>query len=1340
MKYLQVILVLLISQFSWAGEAITPAVLPAKHGLFLKNYCHKCHNAEKQNGKIRLDDVDFTLNTIQKADLWQKVLNSLNSGEMPPAEEKQPIALEKADFLDGLSTTLVLARKRLGDSGGNIVMRRLNRREYGNTIRDLLGVEINTKELPADGSNGNFDTVGSSLFMSSDQFEQYLALGKQAIEEHFARYGNASQQRLAKKIHIEAEEKNDRIRKALADRTDARNRYVKWTNAVDAAANKSENGDLAAKIRSEKPGNAIHIYFEWARIKGAPSPKEFGFVDAVDADEQGRRNWVHYVPYHKAYVNHPANKTGTFLTVEDAFVNPYLGFRIPGDWPGGDYVVRVKIAATSNTPASRHFVEFGSQHHSGVRAVISSHQVTGTMDNPQVLEIPLKFSPSGDRGFFLQEKGTYESDNSARRIFEEGIKKNGVGPEFALWVDWVEIESRTSNPEHKSGQSEALAKFWKFRREVELHANAMVSGTYNGYFKGGYTVAKAYLDSDRTKPPSAFGKGISDEIEAKFRVRAYEMHGPSFERYLKDPLTKTGAFLTIFNVHTEEVIDLPPDHPSGWVKTKHPVEKLPPGKYILRFRIGAVEGTPRERHFVQVGSRAKEVEFSLLNTFQISGTTKSPQVIEMPITLTAEGPRSFVLRERRDIKGDHAWYTAEQTKTGVGPPPALWVDWVEWEGPVTNQIQQSVAKFQHIEVEARSMEVGRIHERSRLMKQKYDQWKTSGGDVNRLKEFGFNDKDHAEFHRIVWEQNNRWFQQYMEWPKSKSGLYLDNTVNETSEYAIDLPGDATPGEYVMRVRIGKIPNMPTERAFLSFVQASPIDKDDRTFLANRQIMADIEKPEIIELPFRVVPNGPRKFILMEKRPLKKGDISLPGATRLIKDSKQRDPVLWIDWIEWEGPMMPNPLQNVGKQILFAKSSDKNEHEYASEILEKFASKAFRGKPVNKEFVSRLLGIFTQRRKAGDSFEASLKDPLSVILASPYFLYLVEPSAENSGRKLTSVELASRLSYFLWSAPPDDSLLALARSGEIQNQEVLLREVDRMIADPKSTEFVHGFVHQWLGMDRLDFFQFDTKLFRDFDESTKAAARKEVYETFAELLRSNQSITRLLKSDEIYVNGLLASYYGIEGVSGDEFRKVKLPQGSPRGGLLGMAAILAMGSNGERTSPVERGAWILRKLLHDPPPPAPANVPQLSRLENKILTTRERLLAHQEQPQCASCHRKIDPIGFGLENFDAAGKWRTEETYEKRGVGKKTWQIDASATFHNGPKFSSYFEMRDIIASKGNEFARGFTESLVEYALGRPCGFTDEILLAEITTQAKSHNYAISQFIRSLVTSQQFQKK
>ena len=247
------------------------------------------------------------------------------------------------------------------------------------------------------------------------------------------------------------------------------------------------------------------------------------------------------------------------------------------------------------------------------------------------------------------------------------------------------------------------------------------------------------------------------------------------------------------------------------------------------------------------------------------------------------------------------------------------------------------------------------------------------------------------------------------------------------------------------------------------------------------------------------------------------------------------------------------------------------------------------------------------------------------------------------------------------------------------------------------------------MERLDFFQFDVKLYRDFDESTRAACRHEVYESFAHLLRGSTHgrLGKLLKSDYVFVNGLLATYYGIEGVTGDEFRKIKLPADSPRGGLLGMAAIHAMGSDGVVSSPVERGAWVLRHLLNDPPPPAPPNVPQISRLEGQILTTRERLLAHQEEAQCASCHRKIDPIGFGLENWGAAGKWRTEDSYQARdgrgrGVGKrKTWAIDASGAFHKGPEFNDYNELRGLIADREEDFARGFTERLIGCGLGRP---------------------------------------
>jgi hypothetical protein len=185
----------------------------------------------------------------------------------------------------------------------------------------------------------------------------------------------------------------------------------------------------------------------------------------------------------------------------------------------------------------------------------------------------------------------------------------------------------------------------------------------------------------------------------------------------------------------------------------------------------------------------------------------------------------------------------------------------------------------------------------------------------------------------------------------------------------------------------------------------------------------------------------------------------------------------------------------------------------------------------------------------------------------------------------------------------------------------------------------------------------------------------------------------------------------------------------------MAAIHAMGSNGVESSPVERGAWVLRHLLHDPPPPAPPNVPQLSRLADKPLTTRERLAAHREEPQCASCHRKIDPIGFGLENFDAAGKWRTTDR-----LRTKKWTIDAADALFQGPSFQNFFELRDLIAAREDDFARGFTEHLIEYALGRPCGFTDHELVEQIVATARDQQYAVRAFVHAIVQSAEFRTK
>ncbi|MCX6889060.1 MAG: DUF1592 domain-containing protein [Verrucomicrobia bacterium] len=1024
-----------------AFGAAPEARIDEKHRAFLKEYCVECHNADKQKGKLRLDDIALKLDTVQLADRWQKILNQVNSGEMPPDDSKQPAPVAKADFLEMLSGTLVTARKTIGDAHGQITMRRLNRREYKNTLRDLLGVDMSVNELPADGGAGAFDTVGASLFMSSDQFEQYLALGRQAIDEHVIRYGRQTPEL---KVRFEAEDyANPRITKSYADRVDCHERYDAWTKAVDEAAARPENAALVATIAAEKKGNATYRYYQWQRIPGAPSPEKFGYLDAIHADEQGRRNWVLSAPQQRAYLANPATKSGSFLTYADVFANPYQPFSIPGGWPAGKYTIRVRIAATADTPKSRHFVEFGPMH----GAVASTHEVTGTMEKPQVLEIPVTITTGGTRGFFLRERGSFDSNERALQIFGEALRRNGVGPEFALWIDWVEIVNGGPAPvtfDH---------------RETEVLAN----------------------------------------------------------RVVEDPLNKTGATLNIFLTHKEEVIALPPDVSTDWDKTKR--DPVPTGEYLLRLRVGAIAGTPAARHYLEMGTRTKDEPFAFVRTFQVTGTTVAPQTIEIPVSITATGPRSFVFREKRDIRNDNETYEAARKATGVGPPAALWVDWVEWEA-----------------VDAR-----------------------------------------------------------------RRGTAIEAAI----------------------------------------------------------------------------------------------------------------------------PTAPEGVAEAG---------------YARSVLTRFALRAFRGKTPAPEYVDKLVTLFAKRRAAGETLTTALKQPLSVILASPGFLYLQEPGVEKQRRRLDDLELAARLSYFLWSAPPDAELLRLAQQNTLHQPAILSAQVDRLIADPKSSAFVTGFTHQWLGLHRLDFFQFDTKLHKDFDDSTKAAARNEVYQTVDHILRHGDSLNRLLKSDYVVINGLLADYYGLSEVSGDAFRKVTLPKDSPRGGLLGMAAVLAMGSNGRDTSPVERGAWILRKLLHEPPPPAPPNVPQLNRLESKLLSTRERLAAHQEQPQCAQCHRKIDPIGFGLENFNATGKWRTTETYEKKGVGSKTWPISPAGTFYKGASFKDYFELRDQIAAHPENFGRGFSEALVEYGMGRPFGFLDEPLAVEMITQARSQDYQMAAFIRALVLSETFQTK
>jgi len=523
----------------------------------------------------------------------------------------------------------------------------------------------------------------------------------------------------------------------------------------------------------------------------------------------------------------------------------------------------------------------------------------------------------------------------------------------------------------------------------------------------------------------------------------------------------------------------------------------------------------------------------------------------------------------------------------------------------------------------------------------------------------------------------------------------------------------------------------------------------------------MESPQTIEIPFYFgdadAERHDRKLYIREK-----GTHDHYLVTRLLakEGAKQmeigqgRPYALWVDWLEIEripdaDRVQPPGLATLGDLPLDdeTKKPAVPELETVRGVFERFAQETFRGREPGTKFIDGLVRRYETRLSAGDHPVAAFKESLAIVLSSPMFLYLAEPNLETTPRPLTSIELATRLSYFLWGTQPDQELRELAAKGDLARPEVLSAQTKRLLDDPRSRGFSDAFTYQWLGLDRLDFFQVDLVKHRRFDNATKLAARHEIYETVAYLLRENESISNLLKSDFAVINSVLAEYYHIEGVTGDEFRPVKLPDGSPRGGLLGMAAVSLMGGNGDETSPVERGAWVLRKLLNDPPPPAPPNIPQIARLAGKVLTTQERLQLHQEEAQCASCHRRIDPIGMGLENFDAVGAWRIEDTYiVKDDEGKpvegkeKTWTINPSGKLHKGPAFNDYFELRDILASKEEDFARGLTEGLVEYALGRPVGFSDEELITAVVSRSKSENYAFREFIHSIVSSKEFQTK
>jgi mono/diheme cytochrome c family protein len=420
----------------------------------------------------------------------------------------------------------------------------------------------------------------------------------------------------------------------------------------------------------------------------------------------------------------------------------------------------------------------------------------------------------------------------------------------------------------------------------------------------------------------------------------------------------------------------------------------------------------------------------------------------------------------------------------------------------------------------------------------------------------------------------------------------------------------------------------------------------------------------------------------------------------------------------------------------ASGSADDELACANRILGALARRAFR-RPANQEDIDRLLPFFSAGRAEG-GFERGIQRALERILVSPQFLFRIEREPANAipetPYRVADLELASRLSFFLWSSSPDDELIDAAVSGQLKSPDALDRQVRRMLADPRSDSLVTNFAAQWLFLRDIDAKQPDELLFPDFDETLRGAFRRETELFLASILRENRSVLELLTANYTFVNQRLAAHYGIPNVVGSDFRRVAFAADSPRGGLLGQGSVLTLTSYATRTSPVLRGKWVLDNLLASPPPPPPPNIPALKTEGSepgRTLSMREAMTQHRANPACASCHARMDPIGFALENFDAVGKWRTRDG----GAA-----IDSKGVLPDGSVFEGVSGLKRALVVHPEAFASAVTEKLLMYALGRNLQYFDAPAVRRIVGDAAASNYTLGSLVSGVVASVPFQMR
>jgi hypothetical protein len=501
----------------------------------------------------------------------------------------------------------------------------------------------------------------------------------------------------------------------------------------------------------------------------------------------------------------------------------------------------------------------------------------------------------------------------------------------------------------------------------------------------------------------------------------------------------------------------------------------------------------------------------------------------------------------------------------------------------------------------------------------------------------------------------------------------------------------------------------------------------------------------------------------------------------IGADKYEGPGLAVQWVEVEGPLHDTWPPESHRRLFgdLARKPfpgnrlevvSKNPEADAERILRGFARRAFR-RAVTDEDIKPFLDLIRKKLAEKRSFEQAIRVGLLAVMVSPDFLFLRERPG-----KLDDPALASRLSYFLWSTMPDDELLTLAEQKKLSQPDTLRQQVERLLKSPKAKAFTENFVGQWLGLRDIDFTEPSFILYPEYDEMLKASMLKETYLFFDELLKNDLSLTNFVASDFTMLNGRLAKHYGIpltlpspprgegksfvpsplggeglkRGMGGWEFRKVKLPADSHRGGVLTMASVLKVTANGTTTSPVTRGAWVMDRILGTPPPRPPADVPAIEPDTRGATTIREQLAKHRQIATCAACHAKIDPPGFALENFDVIGGWR--DNYRSSGNGQpvvidgkrmhylKGPKVDAADVLPDGRRFRNIDELKQLLLKDKDQLARALIEKLLTYATGAAPGASDKPEIEVIIRKIREKNYGLRTLVHEVVKSDLFQRK